>query len=56
MESRHRRLAAQLASQLPDDREDARKTVEFLKILVEQFLYQDTRPKLHLATTDRDQP
>jgi hypothetical protein len=34
-----RRLAAQLATQLPENQDDARQTVAFLSWLVEQYLY-----------------
>lgn len=37
--SHHRRLAAQLASQLPENQDDARRTVALLSWLVEQYLY-----------------
>jgi hypothetical protein len=39
MPHNHRRLAAQLAVQLPENIEDARKTVASLNWLVEQYLY-----------------
>ncbi len=40
-EARHRRLAIQLAAQLPESREDAIKTLECLKRIVDGYLYPD---------------
>lgn len=40
----HRRLALQLAAQLPDDPDDARKIVEYLKEILE-FLNSPDRPE-----------
>lgn len=34
-----RRLAAQLAAQLPEDRESAMKTIEYLRQFAEVFIY-----------------
>lgn len=42
----HRRLAVQLASQLPENREDALKTLACLQWLVDGFLYG---PRLSLV-------
>lgn len=39
MPHNHRRLAVQLAAQLPENKEDAVKTVTYLRWLVDGFLY-----------------
>lgn len=52
LEARHKRLAVQLASQLPENREDALKTLECLHRLVEEFLYTKEEPRgLYLASS-----
>lgn len=52
LETRHKRLAAQLAPQLPENKEDALKTLECLHKLVEEYLYRVDEPRgLYLAAT-----
>jgi hypothetical protein len=39
-----RRLAAQLAAQLPDTKANALKTIDYLRELAENFMYEDDHP------------
>ncbi len=54
MPNNHRRLAVQLASQLPETQDEARKVLGHLQSLVENFLYG---PQLTLVpAVGRNQP
>ena len=57
-EDHHRRLAAQLAAQMPESKDDALMVLESLRRLVECYLYSDGRARTALAIVpgafDRD--
>lgn len=49
-EDRHRRLAVQLASQLPEAKSDAVQVLECLSKLVDSYLYGAKEPRLALVS------
>ncbi len=48
-EDHHRRLAVQLASQLPENKSDAVQVLECLTNLVDSYLYGAKEPRLTLV-------
>jgi len=48
-EDHHRRLAVQLASQLPETKSDAVQVLECLAKLVDNYLYAAKEPRLTLV-------
>ena len=53
-DNKHRRLAVQLAAQLPEKRDDALKVIEALRQIAESFLYsENSRERLPLAAVVR---
>lgn len=43
-ETHLRRLAVQLASQLPETKDEAQKVLEYLKVIVAGYLYEEKEP------------
>lgn len=56
-DNKHRRLAVQLAGQLPEKRDDAMKVIEALRQLAESFVYDDgTKSQLSPAPVHSIEP